>query len=146
MTGISTTKTPAHLWVTGIVSLLWNSFGCFDYVMTQTRNEAYLAQFTAEQRAYFDSFPFFAEFAWACGVWGALAGSILLVLRSRYAVTAFAVSLAGLAASTLWQFVLTDKPMPDMPDAAAYMNVVIWVVAIGLLYYAWRQRKAGVLK
>jgi hypothetical protein len=146
MAELNAAKTPAHLWITGIVSLLWNSFGCVDYLMTQTRNDAYLAQFTADQRAYFESFPFFAEVAWACGVWGALAGSVLLLLRSRHAVTAFAVSLAGLAASTLWQFVLTEEPMPDMPQAATYMNIVIWVAAIGLLYYAWRQRGAGNLK
>lgn len=146
MTGVTAEKAPMHLWVVGIVSLLWNSFGAFDYTMTQTRNQAYLAQFTDAQRAYFESFPVWMEAAWAFGVWGALAGSILLLLRSRHAVTAFAVSLAGLALSSLWQFVLSPTPMPEMPPAAEIMNLVIWAVAIGLLYYAWRQKGAGVLR
>jgi hypothetical protein len=32
---------------------------------------------------------------WAIGVWGALAGSVLLLLRSKWAVHVFAASLAG---------------------------------------------------
>ena len=43
-------KAPWHLWVVGIVALLWSAGGAFDYVMTQTRNEEYLAAFTEEQR------------------------------------------------------------------------------------------------
>jgi hypothetical protein len=146
MTDIATHKTPAHLWIVGVVSLLWNSFGCVDYTMTQTRNAAYLAQFTDAQRAYFESFPAWMEAAWACGVWGALAGSLLLLFRSRHAVTAFAISLGGLALGTLWQFVLSPTPMPDMPAGAAYMNAAIWVIAIALPWYAWKQKAAGVLR
>jgi hypothetical protein len=26
--------TPWHLWLVGVLALLWNSFGAFDYVMT----------------------------------------------------------------------------------------------------------------
>lgn len=142
----STLKTPTHLWIVGIVSLLWNAFGAFDYVMTQTRNEAYLAQFTAEQRAYFDSFPAWMEAAWAAGVWGALLGSILLLARSRYAVAAFLVSLIGLAVSSLNSFLINPPPAGMMNDAMMIMNLVIWLVAIALLVYAIRMRKAGVLR
>ena len=46
-------KTPWHLWAVGIISLLWNAFGAFDYVMTKLKNPAYMAAFTPEQQAYF---------------------------------------------------------------------------------------------
>lgn len=139
-------KTPVHLWIVGILSLLWNAFGAFDYLMTQTANEAYLAAFTPEQRAYFQSFPAWMEAAWACGVWGALLGSILLLARSRYAVAAFAVSLLGLAASSLNSYILNPPPAGMMTGAMTVMNIVIWVIAIALLLYALRMRKAGVLR
>ena len=67
----SAARTPVHLWIVGGLSALWNAFGAYDYVMTQTRNEAYLAGFTEAQRAYFESFPALMEAAWACGVWAA---------------------------------------------------------------------------
>jgi hypothetical protein len=140
-------KAPLHLWIAGGLTLLWNAFGAFDYTMTQTQNASYLAQFTAEQRAYFISFPAWTVAAWAFGVWGALAGSILLLLRSRHAVAAFAVSLLGLLASTLWQFYLSDVKASDiMPGVAHYINFVIWIIAIALLFYARRMVSAGVLR
>src|SRR5687768_11459272 len=82
-------RTPLHLWIVGVIALLWNAFGCLDYILTQTNNADYLAQFTNEQRAYMESFPMWNEAAWAVGVWAALLGSLLLLLRSRWAVTAF---------------------------------------------------------
>ncbi len=50
-------KTPLHLWIVGVLSLLWNAFGAYDHVMTQFRNAQYLSVFTPEQMAYFDNAP-----------------------------------------------------------------------------------------
>ena len=60
-----------------------------------------------EQKAFFASFPVWMKAFWAIGVWGAIAGSLLLLLRSRHAVTAFGLSLAGLAINSFWQFALS---------------------------------------
>ena len=35
-------RTPVHLWIVGILSLLWNCFGAYDYLMTRTHNMEYL--------------------------------------------------------------------------------------------------------
>ena len=139
-------RTPLHLWIVGGLSALWNAFGCFDYLMTQTRNADYLAQFTDTQRAYFESFPMWTEAAWGFGVWGALAGSLLLLARSRHAVSAFGVSLAGLAVSTFYQYILSSPP-PEMGSTfMVLMNLAIWAVAIALLVYAMRMRRRRVLR
>ena len=146
MTGRSE-RAPMHLWLVGGVTSLWNSFGVVDYVLTQTRNAGYLAQFTEEQRAYFDAFPTWMEAAWAFGVWGALAGSLLLLFRSRFAVAAFAMSLTGLAVSTLWQFGFSGADMDIVfPIEARIMTAIIWAIAIALLLYARRMRARGVLR
>lgn len=139
-------RTPLHVWIVGALATVWNAFGCFDYLMTQTRNEDYLAHFTDPQRAYFDSFPLWMEAVWALGVWGGLAGSLLLLARSRYAVAAFAVSLLGLAISTVYQYVLTSPPADMTTGAMIGMNIAIWAIAIGLLLYAVRMRGRGVLR
>lgn len=139
-------RTPAHLWILGLLATLWNGMGAFDYLMTQTRNEAYLAHFTDPQRVYFESFPLWMEACWALGVWGGLAGSLLLLARSRHAVAAFALSLAGLAASTVYQYVLTSPPPDMMTGAMIAMNLAIWAVAIGLLLYALAMRRRRVIR
>jgi len=135
---------PWHLWLLGVVSLLWNAFGCYDYVMTNLRDAEYLAQFPPEMMLVIDSFPVWVTVAWAFGVWGALAGSILLLLRSRWAFNAFAVSLLGLAASSAYQWTL-DMPESMTGGINMLMQVIIWIVAVLLLVYSARMRAARVL-
>ena len=140
-------KTPVHLWIVGGVSLLWNAFGAFDYTMTKMGNAEYLSAFTPEQIAYFQSFPLWANTGWALGVWGALLGSLLLLIRSRYAVTAFGVSLVGLAISSVYQFGLHWGDLQRMFGMVPMITTaIIWVVAIALFVYARRQAAAGVLR
>ena len=31
-------KAPVHLWVVGLLSLVWNGFGAYDYFMSKTEN------------------------------------------------------------------------------------------------------------
>ena len=146
------TRTPWHFWLAGIVSLLWNGFGGYDYTMTQLRDPAYFAQMSgqmgmsvAEMNAFFDTFPAWAIALWAIGVWGSVAGSILLLLRSRHAVTAFVVSLVGAVLSFVYQMTIDLPPAMD-----STMNKVMPLVIVGAIvlqwWYARRMRAAGVLR
>lgn len=141
----ATGRVPITYWIVAILSLLWNAFGGFDYWMTNTRNADYLKNFPPEMMTVIDGFPAWVTAAWACGVWGAVAGSVLLLLRSRFAVHAFALSLAGLAASTIYQQTI-DLPAFMKSGAQIGMQAVIWLAAIGLLWFAVSRRKAGVLR
>ncbi len=137
-------RAPVHLWIVGVLSLLWNAMGAFDYLATQLELEFYMGQFSEEQLAYFYGFPAWAVAGWAFGVWAALAGSIGLLLRRGWAVWAFAISLAGMVVSSVYTLVLTDGAAMMGAGGVAF-TVVIWVVAIFLLLYARAQAKRGVL-
>ena len=145
MGDIAASGRPWHLWLVGVLSALWNSVGAFDYTMTQTRNPAYLAQFTPEQLDYFASFPAWATGAWALGVWGAVAGSLLLLFRSRWAVQAFGIALAGLAGTTLFE-VTANHPAGLSTTSAWLFLASIWAITALLLWYALRMRARAVLR
>ena len=132
--------TPWHLWAVGVASLMWNSLGAVDYTMTKAHNQTWLAGFTPEQLAWIESFPFWANLAWALGVWGAFAGSILLLLRKGLAFQAFAVSLSGLAVSTLYQRGVAEVPEGLDTSGGKAFNALLWAVAIALLIYARKMR------
>lgn len=36
----SARKAPWHLWFVGVLSVLWNGFGCFDFTATAARLES----------------------------------------------------------------------------------------------------------
>jgi len=138
--------TPVHLWIVGVVSLLWNAIGAADYTMTAMRHPAVVERMTAAQMAWVDGFPLWATSAWALGTWGSVAGSILLLARSRHAVTAFIVSLAGVAGVTLYQYVVAPPPVEFRGGASLAMSAAIWLIAIALLLYARAMRAKGVLR
>ena len=137
-------RASAGFWAVAAMSLLWNGFGAYDYVMTNIRDHAYLAQVPVEAIDYFDEMPVWALAAWTLGVWGAVAGSLLLLLRSRWAVLAFAASLLGLAASTAHQ-VIGGLPAPMKTPPMIAMTLVIWGGALFFAWYSVRMSRARVL-
>jgi hypothetical protein len=148
MATVQMVRTPAHLWVVGILSLLWNAFGAADYTMTELGHLAWFEMMGlgAEELAWTQSFPLWAVSAWAIGVWGSVIGSVLLLLRSRHAVTAFLLSVLGAAASFAYQLTAVDKPASMQGGAAVIMPVVILILIAAQWYYARRQAAAGVLR
>ncbi len=142
--GGARSKTPVHLWIVGVVSLLWNLIGAFDYLATQLKLEFYMSQFTEAQLEYFYSFPKLMTACWAFAVWGAVAGSIGLLMRKKWAVQAFAISCAGMVITTIYSYGLTNGA-EIMGTGGLIFSAVIWVIAFFLLYYSWAQAKKRVL-
>jgi hypothetical protein len=140
----SRAPTPLHLWIVGIVSLLWNFMGIFDYLMTKFQAEFYMGQFTPEQLAYFTSFPAWFTVFWALGVWGAFVGSIGLLMRKKWALWAFGISFFGLVVSSIYNFGLSNGA-EIMGSGGLAFTAAIYVVAVSLLLYTGSQVKKGVL-
>lgn len=139
-------KTPWHIWAVGIVMTLWNSIGCLDYTMTQTQNADYLAAYSSAQLDYFSSFPAWADGAWALGVWGAILGSVLILFRSRFSLYAYIISLLGLIISSGYH--LTSGASMELVGGIGGLvfTGIIYIIAIGQLYYSKRMMRAGVLR
>ncbi len=142
------TKTPWRLWLVGGVSLLWNAFGGYDFIMSTTQGEAYwrASGMTQPMIDYFNAMPTWMYGPWVAGVWGAILGSILLLMRRKLAAPVFALSLLGALGSLVYGLM---NPMPGLPPAMAamvYMPWIIVVIAAFLAWYAWTMGKRGVLR
>ena len=151
MQQVVSARTPVHLWIVGILSLLWSCFGCYDYTMTRMRNTDYISSAMPGvdpnvALAWVDSMPMYAQVGWGLGVWLGLLGSVLLLARSRYAVWAFGISLVGAIFSLGYQIALA----PPLPGADSPMMKLIPYVVIALcaflFWYAWTMEKKGVLR
>jgi len=143
---VEVTKTPMHLWVTGVLGLIWNSIGALDYVMTQTRNESYMSAFSPEQLAFFYSLPSWTVATWAIAVWGGVLGTIFLLLRKGVAVWIFLASLICMLVTTFQNYVLSNG-MEIMGDTFSLIfTALIFLIALGLFLYSRAMLKKGVLK
>jgi hypothetical protein len=135
-------EVPWHLWLIGGLSLLFNAMGVISYTMTKLDMLAE-AGMTPDQIAFMNAYPAWASAFWALGVWGAFAGSVLLLMRSRYAVPAMVVATIGLVGTTVYNYGLIE--VPAAMEAPA-LDIAIWAVTLSLLLYVRRMAAAGVLK
>ncbi|MEJ8563226.1 hypothetical protein QTO30_19765 [Yoonia sp. GPGPB17] len=141
-------KTPIHLWIVGIVSLFWNVGGAMDYVMTRTNAAEYLAAQPPERLTMLKDAPMWFGVAWAVGVWFSVIGSLLLLLRSRFAGAAFALSLIGLIGSSIYTYVIADggSMVAAAGTAAIVFTIAIPVILVLLWIYARAMTRRGVLR
>jgi len=148
---IESRAAPIHLWIVGLLSLLWGAFGGYDYVMTRMRNTDYLAGMMPSVDpnaflAWIDSFPLWAQFGWGLGVWLGLIGAVLLLIRNRLAVPAFALSLIGAVLGLGYQIAMAPPLAGAEGPMFSIMPWVIIAVALGLYLYARAQKASGVLR
>ncbi len=139
-------RAPLHLWIVGVVTLLWNGGGAFDYLMSQIGNEAYLSNLSDVQRAFLENAPKWFDAAWATGVWGSILGSLLLLLKSRFASTAFVASAIAMVVSAVYSFFIASPSTIEMNGAFALLFSGLILVGILAQYaYARRMTARGVL-
>jgi hypothetical protein len=144
-------RTPVHLWLVGAVAFLYSCFGAYDYLMSHKRDLTYISSSMPgvdpnAALAWMDAFPMYAKIGWGLGVWGGLLGCILLLMRSRYAVWAFAVSMLGIVLSIGYQLALAPPLQGATGGAYKVMPWVIIVIGIALLVYSRAMAKRDVLR
>jgi len=142
-TAIQSAKAPWHLWVVGVVSLLWNSVGALDFVMTQTKNATYMRGFTSAQLEFYYGFPLWVVAAWGITVWGGVLGSLLLLLRKRQAVHLFLFSAICMVLTDIYSFALSNGLKVMGGAWALIFSAVIFVIGVLSLLYARSMRRSG---
>ena len=145
------TRTPAHLWIVGGLATLWNAFGCYDYLMTRTRGAEYIHSMMPGLDAeafmeYVNNFPIWASIGWGLGVWLGLAGSVLLLMKSKWAAPALLVSLIGAVMGIGYQLMRPADVAGMDGGVNMVMPYIILAVALGLFVYARMQAAKGLLR
>jgi hypothetical protein len=94
--------------------------------------------------AYLDSFPWWSTALWAVGVWGALAGSVLLLARLRHASVAFLLAWLSTAITYGYHYAI-GMPASINSPAINSLKAVLFFLIVLQWWYARRMRDRGVL-
>ena len=127
---------PKHIMIVGIITFLWNSGGAYDFIAVNLAIESYVSQMSAEQLAFFTGFSLWVKILWAIAVFGALFGSLLLILGSKLAERVFLVSLIAVVSMTIRNFFFggNQELMMDLPHLV--FGVIIILVGLALYLYS----------
>lgn len=147
MTSDTAVRTPWHLWVVGVVAILFNAIGVVDHSMTLAQGDAYMssAGMTPQQIAHYHQMPTWMRVDWAIGVWSALIGSVLILLRRRLAFPIFVLSLAAYLISLLYTYVLSHAG-DMMGQRIAITSAVITAFLLFFIWYSRLMARRGVLR
>lgn len=140
-------KTPWHLWAVGAFGLFWNAYGGYDYTMSKLQGDAYYASLgmSPAQIAQMNAMPMWMTAVWAVGVWGAIFGSLLLLLRSKLAVPVFIASLLGFVMSLVYAYGIAPNPEANTQQILIMQGVIL-AGCLFFVWYAMGQARNGVLR
>ena len=135
------TSVGAAFWIVGILLLLWNIFGCYLYIMDMTMSDADYAKTYGDVMAELrPTTPIWVTAFYAIAVWSGLLASLLLLLRKKWAVPLYVLSMIGIVISMSWGIVNAD-----MRAAAGTMGIVMPIIVggIGLFQIWWSRRQSA---
>lgn len=139
---IASARRPTSFWVIAVAALLWNLLGLAMWYLQVSMTPEAIAALPADQRQLYENAPPWVNAAFGVAVFGGVFGALALLLKKRWAVALFAVSLLGLLVQLVSVFALTPALAVLGPSALA-MPVVLVLIAVFLLWYARRAAARG---
>jgi hypothetical protein len=134
-------KAPFHLWVVGLLLLLWNGWGVAIAIAAQT---ASLPQSDPDIAAYFAAQPsWFVLFA-DIGPLAGIAGSVALLLQSRWAPLLYVAQFGVLALANAYEVVLGTSLLLTSAESRVG-SLVLAIMIGGEFLYARTMARRGVL-
>ena len=125
------TRPPAWYWIVAVLAFLWEAMGCYFYIVQVRMGPAELAQLRPVQAEAFASMASWQWAAFAIAVWAGIAGAIGLLLRRRWAVWGFWLSL--IAAAVQYGYTLFATPLIERMGAAEALPLPITIIVLGLV-------------
>jgi len=126
------TKLPVWFWIISIVGLIWNLLGVVAYLGQAYMTDEQLALLPEADQNWYNNVPAWVTAAFAIAVFAGTLGCIALLLRKRWAVPLFMLSLIGVLAQQVYNFFLQDYVAIE--GTRMIMPIVVILVA-GLLYW-----------
>ena len=142
MAGSATAKAPWHLWVVGILSLLWNASGA--YVIMSAQSGSVMDMDPHEVAYYAAQAPWFVAAVDVAVVAPALA-AVALLLRSRWAVHLYGLSIAAIVVTGAYD-IAQGTALLLQDQGWLILECVTVGLAIVQLVYAMAMRSRGVLR
>ena len=140
-----TNKPGIAFWIIGVIALIWNGMGVYNYLIIAFKTEASTAELNAEQIALLDGLPSWMTALFAIAVFAGVLGSIALLMRKKLAVMLLLISFLTATIQQLYWLFGTDAIEVFSEQMPYLMPIIVIVFAAFLAWYSKGQKGKGVL-
>lgn len=138
----TTNKPKALYWIIAIIALVWNAMGVMAYLAQAYMTDDAKALLPEAQRELYENVPAWATAAFAIAVFGGLLGSIALILKKKWAISIFLISLFGIIVQMVYNFFLSDN-MEVYGPGGYIMPIMVIIIGIFLYMYSKKAKSNG---
>lgn len=119
----------------GIIGLLWNAMGCFQFILQVLNTETFRSHYTKEQLLLLDNAPFWVTIAFGFAVFFGLLGCVAHLLKKSVAYPLFLISLLAIISQMYYNWILVDSFA--IYDASAFIvTSIVLIFALFLAIYS----------
>lgn len=126
---------PKWFWVVSGIALLWFLMDSMIFFMRITMTDEAISAMPEVQQQLHRDFPGWVNLVFACEVFGGILGAIALLLKKKWALPLFIVSMLGVLAQTSYLWLLSDV-IEVMGKMAIVMPMVAIVIGACLIFFA----------
>lgn len=141
----NTNKPGVGFWIIGMISLVWNAMGVYNYLIQAYQTEAFTSSVNEVQLALMESMPSWNTALFAIAVFSGLIGTILLLMRKKEAVPLFMLSFITATVMQLYWLFGTDAVEVFSEQMPYLMPILVIVFCAFILWYSKNQKTKGVI-
>ena len=142
----TTNKPNKWFWIIAVLALLWNLMGVSRYLMEAYNAESFRTQFNADQLAIMDGSPAWITAVFAIAVFSGLLACFTLLMKRKFAITLFGISLLAVLIQMIAVWVTTNIIEVFGTLDGVVMPMIVIIISIFLYYYSKGAGQKGWLK
>ena len=136
---------PVRFWIVSVIALLWYLMDMSAFFMRVLMTDDVIKAMPENPQHLYRDMPFWVNAVFAGEVFGGAIGCVGLLLRKKWALTLFVVSILGVLSQTFHVYFLSDA-ISTMGAPAVVMPLVAVVIGMGMISFAKSAISKGTLR
>jgi len=129
------TSPPVWFWVISVIALLWYLMDMSAFFMRVLMTDDAIKAMPDNQQHLYRNIPLWVNIVFAGEVFGGALGCVGLLLRKKWALPLFVVSILGVLSQTFYVYFLSDA-ISTMGTPAVVMPLLAILIGIGMIVLA----------
>ena len=129
-----TIKPTSAFWIISVLALLWNIMGVVAYLGQAYMTDEVLKALSEGEQSYYNNVPAWITGAFAIAVFAGVFGCVGLLIRKKWAVILFVISIIAVIAQSTYNLYI--QKFMEVPLQHMIWSLVVILIAIFLVWFS----------